>query len=75
MPLTAVAPAATDRMLVHGMVKAGMIVDDFDAALARLRERRVPIAFGPYPARAGQRANLILRDNAGNLIQLFGPRQ
>jgi hypothetical protein len=28
--------------------------------------------FGPYPARPGQRANVIVRDNAGNLIQCFG---
>jgi catechol 2,3-dioxygenase-like lactoylglutathione lyase family enzyme len=46
---------------------------DFDRALALLRERRVKIAFDPYPARPGQRANVIIEDNAGNLIQLFGP--
>ena len=30
------------------------------------------IAFGPFPARPNQRANMIVKDNAGNLIQIFG---
>jgi catechol 2,3-dioxygenase-like lactoylglutathione lyase family enzyme len=72
VPLTTAAPAVKDRMLVHGMVKAGAIVSDFDGMLAKFKERSVPIAFGPYPAREGQRANVIIRDNAGNLIQFFG---
>jgi hypothetical protein len=38
-----------------------------------LEARDVEIAFGPYPARADQRANVIVKDNAGNLIQFFGP--
>lgn len=37
-----------------------------------LQKRNVEIAFGPYPARKNQRANVIIRDNGGNLIQLFG---
>ena len=40
--------------------------------LASLRAASVPFAFGPYPARAGQRANVIVRDPEGNLIQIFG---
>lgn len=28
-------------------------------------------AYGPFPASASQRAKVIVRDNAGNLIQLF----
>jgi hypothetical protein len=27
---------------------------------------------GPFPKSATQRANVIVRDNAGNLIQFFG---
>src|SRR6185295_4862343 len=72
LPLSKVAAAAKDNPLVHGMFKAGVIVDDFDQTLARLKGRNVPIAFGPFPARPNQRANVIIRDNAGNLIQLFG---
>lgn len=72
LPLSRVAPAVHDRMLVRGIVKVGMTVDDLDAAAVALRARGVPIAFGPFPSTAEQRANLIIRDNEGNLIQLLG---
>ena len=65
----AVAPGASP---VRGFMKAGVIVDDFEKVLATLTARGVPIAFGPFPARSDQRANVIVRDNAGNLIQFFG---
>ena len=72
-PLASAAPATKGNgFLVHGMVKAGVIVSDFDAALAKLRERGVQLAFGPFPAKGSQRANFAIRDNAGNLIQFFG---
>ena len=70
--LTQIAPALTDRTLVHGIVKAGAIVSDFDQTIAVLRQRNVVIAFGPFPATATQRANVIIQDNEGNLIQFFG---
>ena len=72
MPLAQAAPAVRDRMLVHGLVKTGVIVDNFDETLAAFRERHVDIAYGPFPARPNQRANVIVRDNAGNMIQVFG---
>src|SRR5436190_2033439 len=72
-PLAAIAPATKGNgFLVHGMVKAGVVVSDFDATLAKLRERGVPLAFGPFPAKGNQRGNFAIRDNAGNLIQFFG---
>ena len=71
-PLSQAAPSVRDRPYLHGIFKAGLIVDDFDAVVAGLKARDVEIAFGPFPARDGQRANLIVRDNAGNLIQFFG---
>jgi len=70
--LTQVAPKLTDRTQLRGLVKAGVIVDDFDQTVARLRANHVTIAFGPYPASAEQRANVIIQDNEGNLIQFFG---
>ena len=72
VPLRTAAPAATNNILVQGIVKAGAIVEDFDGLVATLRARHVRIAFGPYPARAGTRANVIIEDNAGNLVQFFG---
>lgn len=72
-PLAQAAPAtAGNNILVHGLVKAGVIVPDFERTMATLRARRAEIAYGPFPARSGQRANVIVRDNAGNLIQFFG---
>jgi len=71
-PRAKAAPPAMGRAFGEGIFKAGMMVESFDATIAALRARGVEIAFGPFPARPGQRANAIIRDNAGNLIQLFG---
>jgi catechol 2,3-dioxygenase-like lactoylglutathione lyase family enzyme len=65
----------TREELVHGIFKAGVIVQDFDALLAAFKARDVPIAYGPYPATESQRANVIIRDNAGNLLQFLGGPQ
>jgi len=71
-PLSTVAPNVKDPVQVHGIFKVGVIVGDFERTLARLKARNVDIAYGPFPARPGQRANVIVRDNAGNMIQFFG---
>jgi catechol 2,3-dioxygenase-like lactoylglutathione lyase family enzyme len=71
-PLSAISPGVKESLYVHGIFKAGVIVSDFEKTLALLKARNAEIAFGPYPARADQRANVIVRDNAGNLIQFFG---
>ena len=71
VPLTSLSPRPTSTTNVHGIFKAGMIVDDYDGALKRLRERGVQIAMGPFAASADQHANVIIRDNAGNLIQII----
>jgi catechol 2,3-dioxygenase-like lactoylglutathione lyase family enzyme len=63
---------APSKASTHGIFKAGVIVEDFDRMLAALKARQLEIAYGPYPARANQRANVIVRDNAGNLLQFFG---
>ena len=72
LPLTTLVPSLTDNILVHGIFKAGVIVDDLDKLVATFKERGVEIAFGPYPSRADQRSNVIIKDNSGNLIQFFG---
>ena len=56
-----------------GLFKAGLMVADFEATVAALRARGVEIVAGPFPERPDQRANVIIRDNAGNLIQVLGP--
>lgn len=71
-PLREVAPSISNEVLIHGIFKVGVIVEDFEKTLAILKERNVPILFGPFPATAEQRANVIIQDNEGNLIQFFG---
>ena len=69
----AARPATVSRPeLLHGVYKAGFFVKDFDDVVDELRARGVAIAFGPFPQHDNQRANVIIRDNAGNLIQIFG---
>jgi len=72
LPLSKAAPSINDPTFIHGITKVGMIVDDFDKTLVQLKERNVQIAYGPFPKRSDQRANVIIRDNAGNLLQFFG---
>jgi catechol 2,3-dioxygenase-like lactoylglutathione lyase family enzyme len=72
VPLSVAAPAVTDRQFVHGLFKVGVVVEDFDRAVATLRAGGVTLVAGPFPARPNQRANVLFRDNAGNLIQFFG---
>jgi catechol 2,3-dioxygenase-like lactoylglutathione lyase family enzyme len=70
--LHSILPAARDAISVHGIAKVGVTVDDFDKTLNSLKARGVEIAYGPWPKRADQPANVIIRDNAGNLIQILG---
>jgi catechol 2,3-dioxygenase-like lactoylglutathione lyase family enzyme len=66
------ASGLESRVLEHGVFKVGVVVADLEQALSTLRRRGVPILLGPYPARGRQKANAIVQDNAGNLIQIFG---
>lgn len=66
------AVGARGELAVHGMFKAGVIVKDFDQTVAFLKSRGVEIVAGPFPARPDRRANVLVKDNAGNLIQFFG---
>ena len=51
-----------------------MVVDDLEKTLAALKARGVEVAMGPFPAKDNVLANVIVRDNAGNLIQFFGKK-
>jgi catechol 2,3-dioxygenase-like lactoylglutathione lyase family enzyme len=72
VPLRNFLPAPRGALFLHGIFKVGVVVDDFDATIARLRARGIDIAIGPFPKRVDQPANAIIRDNAGNYIQIFG---
>jgi catechol 2,3-dioxygenase-like lactoylglutathione lyase family enzyme len=67
----AIAPLK-EPPLMHGFMKAGLVVDDLDKTLANLKARGVPIFLGPFPARGTIKSNAIIKDNAGNLLQFFG---
>jgi len=64
--------ASKEPPLIHGFMKAGVVVDDLDRTLATLKGRGVPIFLGPFPARENIKSNAIIKDNAGNMIQFFG---
>ncbi len=69
----AARPGTTPSELTHGIAKAGLMVADFDRTVAALRARGVTFFAGPYPARPGQRPNVMFMDNAGNMLQILGP--
>ena len=71
-PLRTAAPGVNANYEVHGIFKAGVVVDNFDRTLTALRARGVEIAMGPFPKSATQPANVIVKDNAGNYLQFFG---
>lgn len=66
-------PGTVPPELTHGIAKAGILVADFERTVAALRQRGIEFAGGPYPARPGQRANVMFKDNAGNVLQVLGP--
>ena len=71
VPLSQAAPSISANYLVHGIFKAGVVVKQYDKLVTALQERGIPIALGPFPETAEQPANLLIRDNAGNLIQFI----
>jgi catechol 2,3-dioxygenase-like lactoylglutathione lyase family enzyme len=71
LPLSKAAPAIRSTEMVHGIFKVGVVVDDLDQVLAVLKARDVPAFLGPFPAGADSMRNVIIKDNAGNLIQFF----
>lgn len=68
------APTVKDNTYLEGIFKAGVIVDDFEKTVANLKSHGVEIAYGPFAAKGSEPANVIVRDNDGNLIQFFGKK-
>jgi hypothetical protein len=63
--------AGGGRQYIHGLFKAGAVVDDFDQTVKTLRARGVEIVDGPRPTKPDQPANVTIRDNSGNRIPLL----
>jgi catechol 2,3-dioxygenase-like lactoylglutathione lyase family enzyme len=55
------------------LFKTGVIVEDFDGTVTMLKARGVAIVAGPFPPAPMRRANVLIRDIEGNLIQFLGP--
>lgn len=66
------APEATEAHLIHGIFKAGLIVDDLDHLYAGLKQRGAVIAYDIMPAGNVPMRSFIVRDPEGNLVQFFG---
>ena len=58
--------------LVHGIFETGIVVDDLGRALALLRRRGVEFVFEPFADSALAYRTFAIRDNSGNVIQVFG---
>lgn len=72
LPPEKFTPAIKHNILMHGIFKVGVMVDDLDKMIAMFKERGVEIFMGPFPSRADQRSNVLIKDNSGNIIQFFG---
>ena len=72
MALRAAAPALSRVFQIHGIFKAGVVVDDLDATFQELEARKVDIAFRVFSDDALAYRTFAIRDNSGNMIQFFG---
>ena len=70
--LDGASPSWRSPERAHGIFKTGVVVDDLNGLIAQLKTKGVEIAYGPFPAQGNIKSNVIVRDNEGNLIQLFG---
>ncbi|HWC20566.1 MAG TPA: VOC family protein [Terriglobales bacterium] len=70
--LSKIAPALHGSHEVQGIFKAGLFVDDLDAALTQLKSRRVSLAFDPFFDASMQCRMFAIHDNNDNILQFFG---
>jgi len=57
--------------LIYGVFKIGLIVQDADHTLQRLKENGVQIANGPWTDQELHMRSFFIRDNEGNIIQFL----
>jgi catechol 2,3-dioxygenase-like lactoylglutathione lyase family enzyme len=72
VPLAQIAPELKGSHQVHGIFKAGIFVDDLDAAWSELKSRHVSIAFEPFFDASMRCRMFAIRDGDGNILQFFG---
>ena len=66
------APAGPDASFHHGIFKLGFVVTDLEALEARLRARGVAFNHGIVKPTGNPLRTFAVRDNAGNVVQIFG---
>jgi catechol 2,3-dioxygenase-like lactoylglutathione lyase family enzyme len=71
-PLAVAAPSVKAAHQLHGIFKAGVVVENLDGVYRRIKERGVPIAYDLMPAKDVPLRSFSIRDGEGNLIQFFG---
>lgn len=72
VPLSKVAPHLKGNQELHGILKAGFVVDDLDATFNELKSRGVTIAFDTFYDKSMNCRMFAIRDNNGNILQFFG---
>ena len=72
VPLSSVAPQLKGSHELHGIFKAGVVVDDLDSTLNELKSRGVTIAFETFYDKSMDCRMFAIRDNNGNILQFFG---
>lgn len=72
MPLLHVASQLNGPQDIHGILKAGIFVDDLDATHAALQLREVHMAFEIFFDLSMDCRMFAIRDNNGNILQFFG---
>jgi catechol 2,3-dioxygenase-like lactoylglutathione lyase family enzyme len=71
-PLAELAPQVSGSHEIHGILKAGIVVDDLDATLKELKSRGVTMAFETFYDKSMDCRMFAIRDNNGNILQFFG---
>jgi hypothetical protein len=66
------ANPATWAFQIRGIFRAVVVVDDLDATLKEPDTRKVDIAFRVFSDDALADRTFAIRDNSGNMIQVFG---
>ena len=70
---SAAKPSAVKNAFeAHGIFKIGFVVRDLDAVYARVKERKIAIAYDLMNAKDIPLRSFSIRDHAGNMIQFFG---
>jgi catechol 2,3-dioxygenase-like lactoylglutathione lyase family enzyme len=72
MPLSNVAPQLKGLQDIQGILKAGVFIDDLDAAHEELKSRDVNMAFEILYEKSMDCRMFAIRDNNGNILQFFG---